>query len=336
MPSECRSLPKLRVGFLLTPRFTLTAFAGFIDALRLAADDSDGSRQIDCEWAVLGSEFGLIASSCGAMIQPSSPLEDADKFDYIVIVGGLLHGGQKVFPGTNGFLKKAARARVPLVGLCTGSFVLARAGLLDGYEVCVHWLHREEFLGEFPGIQVETNRMFVVDRDRLTCAGGTSVVHLATHLIEKHCSRAQAVKSLRILIEDTPLPSNAWQPEAVITRQARDGLVRKAMLMIEQDLTKFEPLSVVLRSLSVSIRQIERRFISDVGMTPSEYRSRLRLTRAKWMLEHTTRSITEISIECGFGGSSHFSNAYKQHFGTQPSRDRRQRAEACGPVRNRR
>jgi transcriptional regulator GlxA family with amidase domain len=311
------------MGFVLAPRFTLTAFAGFVDAMRLAADDRDGSRQIDCEWAVLGSEHGPIASSCGAMIQPWAFMEDPKKFNYIVVVGGLLHGGQKVLPGTHAFLRAAARAGIPLIGLCTGSFVLARAGLLDGYEACVHWLHRDEFLNEFPSVRVEANRMFVIDRDRLTCAGGTSVVHLATHLIEKHCSRAQAVKSLRILIEDTPLPSNAWQPEAVVTYQAQDSIVRQAMLMIEQDLTHIKPLSALSRSLGVSMRQIERRFVSDVGMTPREYRLRLRLARAKWMLEHTDRSVTEIGIDCGFNESSHFSSTYKRYFNTQPSHARR-------------
>jgi transcriptional regulator GlxA family with amidase domain len=130
-----------------------------------------------------------------------------------VVVGGLLHGGQKVVPGTQAFLREAARAGVGLVGLCTGSFVLARAGLLDGYLSCVSWFHREDFQAEFPELRLVANRMLVDDRDRMTCAGGTSVVHLAAHLIERHCGRALAGKSLRILIEDQPLPSNTPQPD---------------------------------------------------------------------------------------------------------------------------
>src|SRR3546814_2250752 len=80
-------------------------------------------------------------------------------------------------------------------------FILARAGLLDGYQICVSWFHIGEFKDEFPSLRAESSRMFVIDRDRLTCAGGTSVVHMASHLIEKHCGRAQALKSLRIMIE---------------------------------------------------------------------------------------------------------------------------------------
>src|SRR3546814_2214324 len=77
--------------------------------------------------------------------------------------------------------------------------------------------------------------MFVIDRDRLTCAGGTSVVHLASHLIEKHCGRAQALKSLRIMIEQQSLPAGAWQQEEIVTRTSQDSLVKRAMLAIRSE-----------------------------------------------------------------------------------------------------
>src|SRR5918995_2653157 len=316
-------LPRLRIGFVLAPRFTLTAFAGFVDALRLAADEADRSRQIDCEWTVLGHRERAIASSCGAAVQPWAPMTDPGKFDYIAVVGGLLHGGQTVQPGTYKFLQDAAHAGVAMIGLCTGSFILARAGLLKGYECSVSWFHRDDFLGEFPELNVQTNRMFVVDRDRLTCAGGTSVVHLAAHVIEKHFSASQAVKSLRILLENAPLPSNAWQPESVVTHRAHDSLVQQAMLTIEQNLAEPAPLSKLLRPLGVGARQIERRFIADIGIPPREYRLRLRLARAKWMLEHTDRPVPRIGLECGFADSSHFSRTFRNYFKAQPSRARR-------------
>lgn len=315
--------PKMRVGFVLAHRFTLTAFAGFVDALRLAADDGDRSRPIECEWAVLGDPAVDLVSSCGATVRPWSALEEPGRFDYIVVVGGLLHGGQRVPAECYAFLRAAARANVALVGLCTGSFVLARAGLLDGYLACVSWFHREDFQKEFPALRVVTNRMFVVDRDRMTCAGGTSVVHLAAHLIEKHCGRALATKSLRIMIEDQPLPASTPQPESVVTRQAHDSIVRRAMLMIEQRLSQPEPLAETAATLGISMRQLERRFLADVGITPRDYRLYLRLARARWMLEHTDLSVTDIGFECGFGDCSHFSRAFTSHFKLRPSGVRR-------------
>ncbi len=315
--------PKLRVGFVLTPQFTLTAFAGFVDALRLAADEGDRSRQIECAWAVLGNRNAPILSSCGASVLPWEKMESPERFDYIVVVSGLLHGGQKVDAGMVEFLRAAANAGVPLVGLCTGSFVLARAGLLDGHLACVSWFHREDFEREFPELRLVTNRMFVVDHERMTCAGGTSVVHLAAHLIEKHCGRAHATKSLRILIEDQPLPSRTLQPESVVTRQARDSLVRRAMLLIEQQILQHNSLAEVSQTLGISMRQMERRFISDVGITPRAYRLNLRLARARWMLEHTDLSVTDVGFECGFGDCSHFSRAFTGHFQLRPSSLRR-------------
>ena len=315
--------PRLRVGFVLTQRFTLTAFAGFVDALRLAADEGDRSRPIDCQWAVLGDKATPIVSSCGAAIQPWDELSEPERFDYIVVVGGLLSLGQKLPAGSQAFLRAAARENVGLVGLCTGSFVLARMGLLNGFVSCVSWFHRDDFTREFPGLRLITNQLFVVDRNRMTCAGGTSVVHLAAFLIEKHCGRAQANKSLRILIEDQPLPSRTLQPEPVISTRGSDSVVRRAMLLIEEKLTDTDSILKIAATLGISLRQLERRFISDIGLTPRNYRLQLRLTRAKWMIEHTDLSVTDVGLECGFGDCSHFSRAFTNHYKSSPSRLRR-------------
>jgi len=315
--------PPLRVGFVLAPRFTLTAFAGFIDAIRLASDEMDRSGRVDCHWEVLGAEAQPIASSCGVLVQPTGILGDAARFDYVVVVGGLMHGGQRVPAGTHGFLQAAAKLGVPLIGLCTGSFILARAGLLDGYDICVSWLHHEEFASEFPDLHVRSDTLFAIDRDRMTCAGGTSVVHLAAQVIEQHLGRARALKSLRIMIEEEPLPTSAWQPEHVVTRQSQDALVRRAMLLIEQGLPGELALSEIARRLGIGARQLERRFASDVGVTPRDYRSRLRLSRADWMIRHTDRSMTAIALECGFSDNAHLARTYKARFATSPSRARR-------------
>ncbi len=318
---------RLRVAFLLAPRFTLTAFAGFVDALRLAADDGDRSRQRLIRWDVLGSE--PVRSSCGCSVAPTATLGEAAAWDVVVVVGGLLHGGQKVPGAVTAFLREAAAAGRRLVGLCTGSFVLARAGLLDGHLACVSWFHRADFEAEFPGHRVVSNRMFVVDRERLTCAGGTSVVHLAAHLIEQAVARASATKALRILIEDQPLPATALQPEEVLTERASDPLVRKAMLLLEQRLHEALAVQAVCDQLGLGRRQLERRFRQDVGLSPAGYRLRLRLERARWLLVHSDLEVGSVSLECGFQDSAHFARAVRQAYGRSPRELRaRGRAEA--------
>lgn len=315
--------PKLRIAFLLTPKFTLTAFAGFVDALRLAADEGDRSRPLHARWAVLDAANGPVLSSCGASVAPNAPLESPGDYDYVVVVGGLLHGGQKVPARLTAFLRAAAAAGVKLVGLCTGSFVLARAGLLDGHLACVSWFHREEFAAEFPGCRIVSNQMFVVDRDRLTCAGGTSVVHLAAHIIEQTIGRASAVKALRIMIEEQPLPSRTLQPEQVLSVRSADTVVHKAMLLLEQQLRSAATIDELCEPLGIGRRQLERRFQRDVGLSPAEYRQRLRLERARWLLQNTDLEVTEVSLECGFQDSSNFARVVRSAMGLSPSEVRK-------------
>jgi len=310
--------PKLRVGFLLTPRFTLTAFAGFVDALRLAADEGDRSRPLLARWAVLDATDGPATSSCGASVVPNAPLESPTDYDYLVVVGGLLHGGQRVPARLTAFLREAAAAGVKLAGLCTGSFVLARSGLLDGHLTCVSWFHRDEFTAEFPDCRIVSNQMFVVDRDRLTCAGGTSVVHLAAHIIERTIGRASAVKALRIMIEEQPLPSRTLQPEQVLSVRSADSVVHKAMLLLEQQLQSPATIEQLCEPLGIGRRQLERRFQQDVGLSPAEYRQRLRLERARWLLQNTDLEITEVSLECGFQSSANFARVVRKALGQSP------------------
>lgn len=318
MPAIPAPAQPLSIGFLLLPQFTLTAFAGFVDALRLAADEGDRSRQRRCRWEILGQPGQQVTSSCGAVIAPTAPRDDPGAYDHLVVVGGLLHGGQKVPAGTEAFLREAAGRGVKLVGLCTGSFVLARAGLLDGHVACVSWFHREEFEAEFPDCRVVSNQMFVVDRDRLTCAGGTSVVHLAAYLIERHIGRASAVKALRIMIEEQPLPSRTLQPEAVMSVRSKDELVHKAMLLLEQQLHAPTSIEALCEPLGVGRRQLERRFQRDIGLSPAAYRQTLRLDRARWLLSHTDLEITAIALECGFQDGAHFARVVRQAHGMSP------------------
>jgi transcriptional regulator GlxA family with amidase domain len=321
--ARARSGPVLRVAFVLAERFTLSAFAGFVDVLRLAADEGDRSRPLRCSWVVLGVPGQPIPSSSGLHVLAQQPFDSPQSFDYVVVVGGLLHGGQRLGRGALTFLHQAAQVGVPLVGVCTGSFLLARAGLLDGYLTSVSWFHREEFAAAFPGLAMAADRQYVIDRNRITCAGGTSVVHLAAELVERHCGRAAASKSLRILIQNPQAPARALQPEPVLDRAAQDHRVRKAMLQIEDSLHR--PLSIeqIAAGLGMSTRQLERRFKADLGVSPAAFRQRLRLARASWLLQTTDLSVTEVALDCGCSDASHLSRLLYAHTGRRPSALRR-------------
>ncbi len=309
---------RLRIGFLLAPRFTLSAFSTFIDVLRLAADDGDGSRQVRCRWRVLSADMAPVQSSCGIRIEPDERLGDPARFDYIVAVGGLIDGCPGLSPEQGAFLRRAAEARVPLVGLCTGVFSMARMGLMDGYSCCVSWFHYQDFLSEFEKMRPVSDQIFVVDRDRLSCSGGVSAAHLAAFLVDRHLGRAAARKALSILMIDEPMEGNRPQPGLPLELNARDPLVRRALLAMQQNLHAPLPIARIARDLGVGRRKLERHFNADLGIPPADASIRIRLAQARMLLARTDRTVTRIAEETGFCDASHLIRVFRETEGTTP------------------
>ena len=316
--------PRLRIGFLLTPRFTLSAFATFVDVLRLAADDGDGSRPIRCSWKVLSHDMAPVQSSCGMRLEPDERMGDVSQYDYIVVVGGLIDGGPGLTPEQIAFLRRAAEAKVHLGGLCTGVFALARIGLMDGYRCCVSWFHHEDFLAEFEKMRPVSDQIFVVDRDRISCPGGVSAAHLAAFLVDRHIGRAAARKSLSILIIDEAMSADRPQPGLPLELSARDPLVRRALLAMQQNLHSPLPIARIARDLGVGRRKLERHFNADLGIPPADAAIRIRLAQARMLLSRTDRTVTRIAEETGFCDASHLIRVFREAEGTTPDLWRQQ------------
>jgi transcriptional regulator GlxA family with amidase domain len=310
--------PRLAVGFILARRFTLCAFANFVDVLRLAADEGDRSRPIMCEWSVLSDTMDPVASSCGVTVQPNERLGDPARFDYIVVVGGLLEEIPNIGSAYTRFLERAAASGVLLVGICTGAFLLHRAGLMDGYRCCVSWFCHADFLERFDGLEPISDQIFVVDRDRLTCAGGASSAHLAAYLVEKHIGRAQASKSLHIMIIDDALRPEKPQPGIPLDFKTEDPIVKRALLLMQQRIDA--PLSVaeIARQIGISKRQLERHFRSALHTSPQAAFLDIRLSFARHLLQATEKSISAIAVECGFCDSSHLSRMFRRRYDCTP------------------
>ena len=310
--------PNLCVGILPTPGFTMLAFAGFLDALRLAADEGDRSRPRRCGWTVLSENRAPVRASNGVIVQPGDGLSDPARFDYLVVVGGLLDAQERDGAHLAEYLRAAAEARVPLVGLCTGSFTLAAAGLLEGRRACVSWFHHEAFAARFPRIPAVSDRLFLEDRERITCAGGSSVIHLASHLIERHLGPGSAAKGLRIMIEDARREGEAPQPIPRLLGGANDPRVRRALLHAERQLA--EPIDVAELAVvaGVTPRHLTRLFRLDLGRTPLDAVMALRLDRARALLADRQLSLARIAAECGFADAAHLSRRWRAAFGAPP------------------
>ncbi len=316
--------PSLRVGLILADNFTLSAFALFTDHLRLAADEGDLSRPVRVRWSIMARRSDPIRASCGIMLTPTEGFLPPRDLDYVVVVGGLLHAGRQIDGATSHYLRLAAEAGTTLVGLCTGSFILCREGLMKDRRTCVSWYHYQDFLEAFPDHAVVADRLFIEDRDRITCAGGAGTADLAIHLIERHLSRAIAQKASQVLLFDRARAGEEAQPHPPLSQTFTDPRIRRATLIMEQNLASPIAISAVAAQLGLSTRQFERLCDAALGVTPGALYRQLRLRYADWLLENTSRSITDIALDAGFADASHFTRQFKACFGLSPSKRRLQ------------
>lgn len=310
---------RLKVGFVLARSFTLSAFAMFVDTLRLASDEQDRSGRVKADWQVLGSTRHLIISSCGVQVAPTSDFVDPTRFDYIAVIGGLLNREAPVDHETIAFLKLADARKVPLLGICTGTFILAEAGLMKNHDVCVSWLHAKAFRERFPGLSVRPDRIFNLDRRRGSCAGGSSAADMAAALVRRHISPDAERNALEVLQIEKARSHLEIQPRRPLYEEYSDTRLRAVMIMMEQHLDGDMPIAQLAAFVGVTRRQLERIFEKEAGISPARAYVRVRLERAKVLLTQTKLPLTDIALDLGFHTASQFTRSFKKEFGQTPS-----------------
>lgn len=328
---QARSV-RLKVGFILARSFTLTAFAMFIDTLRLASDESDRSGRIHADWEVLSHTRHLVTSSCGIQVSPTSLFVDPMEFDYIVVVGGRLAGGQAVDDETLRYLRDAASKGARLIGICTGTFILAEAGLMAAHETCVSWLHYVDFRERFPDLHVRADTIYNLDTTRGSCAGGSSAADLAAELVRRHIGDAAERNALEVLQIDKVRNAEWIQPRRPLTIEAHDPRLRAALILMEQNIENTLSVSRLAAALGVSRRQLERLFLKEVNSSPALVYLRVRLERAKQLLRKVDTPLIEVAIGAGFENASHFARVFRRAYGQPPSVWRRLEFTSQGVV----
>lgn len=318
---------RLSVAFLLADRFTLSAFANFIDVLRLAADDADKSRKIYCDWTVLADTLEPVRSSSGVGVTPDTALRQAGPFDYLVVVGGVMSDRPALSAAERRFIIDRAAMGTPVIGLCTGVFMLHEAGLLDGYRCCVSWFHHQDFVDRFEAVEPVSDQIFVVDRDRITCSGSHGAAHLAAFLVSRHVGPSAAIKSLNIMLIDQALTGDQAQPGQHTAKTAKDALVKRAILRMQQSIAVPVSIEEIAAQVGTGRRTLERKFQADLGRTPSKIFRDLRLDRALQKLRTTNDTIQEIGLATGFCDGTHFSRTMKAERGFTPTEFRAAQAK---------
>ncbi|MDB5851129.1 MAG: transcriptional regulator, AraC family with amidase-like domain [Rhodoferax sp.] len=314
---------ELRIGILLWPRFPLLSLAGLCDALRHAADIGDQSRQVRCSWTVLGVADQPIQASCGVQIPVQASLSSEHHFDYVAVIGGLLPFMGTVDPRYTGFLRHAASVGTSLIGICTGSFALAQAGLMGGKVACVHPFHVNDWKAMFPAQAFATNADYLFDGDRITCAGGISIIELATELIRRHCGPDRAAKVVHQMTVSQRSSTHVTRRHALGYASTDNDKLRQAIMLMEKNINTPLEIAVIARLVETSSRQLERVFLAETGASPSEFYRNSRLKYGRWLLTTSDSPVSAIAYECGFADASHFIRHFQQLYGVAPGRLRR-------------
>lgn len=313
--------PELTVGCILLDQFTLTAFAGFIDALRLSGDHGGRSRQIHTAWKVMSWDGKPRRSSAGIVLEVDCALSavDPSQFDYIAVCGGNDYPNIHLPPVLRDWLQRAASQRVRLLGICTGTFALAQADVVASRAVCVHWNVLDAFRAQFPKLRAVVDRLFIDEGDLITCAGSTAAIDLGLYLVARHCGRDKAQQAVRHMMLQGMRPARLPQAHFYTDlADIQDVRVRQAAHFIEQRMDDPPSSEAVARYVGLGRRQLERAFHVALGLSPMAFQRRLRLDYGRWLLLNRPTNVTQIALDCGFSDGAHFSRDFRSRFGMTP------------------
>jgi transcriptional regulator GlxA family with amidase domain len=310
------------VGLLLLPSFSLLGVIAAIDVMR-HANRLTGRRLYD--WKTYSADGKAVRSSNGLLLNvdgaPISDLAPNLAPDFLFVCGGFNPERFK-HPGVFKWLRHLARRRVRLGAVTTGAYVLARAGLLDGYACTIHWENAEAFAQDFPHIVLKNN-LYVIDRDRYSCSGATATLDLFLHIVSEAHGAGLAIQIAEELqvdrIRSTVDEQTRAHRMAVLHRSEK---LAAAIAAMEGNLDSPLAVNRLAGRAGLTRRQLHRLFRHHTRMSPTEYYRDLRLRRARLMLLNTAAPIVEVAVATGFSTHSHFTKCYRQRFGISPSHDR--------------
>ncbi|MGD1877241.1 MAG: GlxA family transcriptional regulator [Kiloniellaceae bacterium] len=312
-----RELPQ-QIALILLPRFSFLPFSGLVESFRLA------NRMSGVElyrWKFVSADGQPVAASNGVEIAVAGDLAAAESCDAVVICGGIDVHTLNV-KALTAWLRKADRRGADLGAICTGSYVLAKAGLLDGHRCTIHWENLAGFCEDFPDIEV-TSELFEIDRSRFTCSGGTAAIDMMLNVIARQHGHELAASVADQFMHERIRDQHDRQR---ISLPARLGVRHPKLLAVIGTMEQYleEPLSrsELARGADLSTRQLERLFRKYLNRSPARYYLELRLNKARLLLLQTNMSVIDVALACGFVSASHFSKCYRDFFGRTPRKER--------------
>ncbi len=306
------------IGFLLVPDYSMMSFSAASEQRR-AANRLTGRTLY--RWHFLTPDGAPTYASNGIQIIPEASIGEIGPLDLIVVCAGL---DAENFDDTQTFawLRHRVRHGAELGAICTGTTILAQAGLLDGYVCTVHWENLSSLSERFPMLEL-TGQLFEIDRDRFTCSGGTAALDLVLHLIAlQHGHDLATAVSEQYLHTHIRGANDPQRMELRERLRVSHPKLLTVLALMEDNLE--EPMSRqdLAGAVSISTRHLERLFRNYVGQSVGRYYLNLRLKRARLLVLQTSMPIFEIAVACGFKTASHFSRAYRAYFETSPRAER--------------
>ena len=295
-----------QISILLFDRFSNHCLANVLEPLR-AANDLSSQQVFEWNIVVLGGQ--RVRSSSGLRLEADAQLADM-RGDILMVMpsyGFLTHANVT----SSRALRAAARRFDILAGLDTGSWLLAEAGLLDGYRATIHWDELDRFSERFSDIDVQKEAV-IYDRDRITCGGASTAFALAMQMIEKQHGAA-----LRLRVEH--LFSGAYAQRPV----RRGGIAARAVDLMRAHIEEPLQIAQLAQQLGRSQKHLEQQMLGRLGAAPQVIYRRIRLERARQLSLDTTISVAEISVRCGYQDASAMTRAFRSEYGTTPQALRR-------------
>ena len=319
----------VRIGFYLVPQFSMLAFSSAIEPLRMANQLSGQSLY---RWSLISSLGQAVQCSNGIAIDVEHSTQSRERYDAVFVCSGLNVHVVQDDPGIQ-WLRQLDKQGTVLGAVCTGTYLLARAELLNDYRCTIHWENLAAAREEFPQLVISPE-LFEIDRNRYTCAGGTAPLDMMLSEIRtRHGSDLATRISEQFMCERIRDQNDRQRVPLTQRIGASQPKLAEAVSLMEANIEEPMTLDELSHHVGLSRRQLERLFQRYLHCVPTRYYLELRLERARQLLLQSSMPIVDIALACGFISAPHFSKCYRDTFSLPPRDERRRAAGLLNDVR---
>ena len=305
-----------RVGFIAYPDFQVLSLCtiSVLECANMLAPEPLYDLHM------LSETGGPIGTSSGLILQTKK--FDEAKFDTLIVLGTLVD--KPIFsPGLVAYVRNAPSKARRVASICTGALVLAEAGLLENRRVTTHWAYARYFRQRFPNVNLDEDRIFVIDGSIWTSAGCTACIDLMLAMVEKDAGRALAQAVSRELVMYHRRAGGQTQHSALLGLEPKADRIQSALEYARCNLQTHLTVERLAEAAHLSPRQFSRAFQQETGHSPAKAIENLRIEAARLMVEQGRHSLDVIAREAGFGSRDRMRRAFVRSFGQAPQEIRR-------------